>query len=156
MSWTYSGDPTTSAVDEVRFLIGDNQAGANPTLANEEITYNVGIAAGGAAPPSQGNFLAAAFCAEALMAKYAKFVDSKRVGDLSESFTNRMSRLQTLATSLRRRGTLASVPMYVGGITLSDKENDDTDSDLQQPGVKVDQFNLNKQDMVVPGDGPVV
>lgn len=38
MSWTYSGDPTSSKVDECRFLIGDTNKSA-PIMQDEEIQY---------------------------------------------------------------------------------------------------------------------
>lgn len=38
MSWTYSGDPTSSKVDECRFLIGDTNEKA-PIMQDEEIAY---------------------------------------------------------------------------------------------------------------------
>ncbi len=39
MSWTYSGNPTASALDEVRFLITDTDQTKPYTLSNEEINY---------------------------------------------------------------------------------------------------------------------
>lgn len=38
MSWTYSGDPSSSKVDECRFLIGDTNKSA-PIMQDEEIAY---------------------------------------------------------------------------------------------------------------------
>lgn len=38
MSWTYSGDPATSPLDEARFLIGDTDKNA-PIMQDEEIKY---------------------------------------------------------------------------------------------------------------------
>lgn len=38
MSWSYSGDPTTSKLDEYRFLIADTDSTA-PIMQNEEIQY---------------------------------------------------------------------------------------------------------------------
>lgn len=38
MSWTYSGDPTASLLDECRFLIGDTDTNA-PIMQDEEIQY---------------------------------------------------------------------------------------------------------------------
>lgn len=38
MSWSYSGDPTSSALDECRFLIGDTNESA-PIMQDEEIQY---------------------------------------------------------------------------------------------------------------------
>lgn len=38
MSWSYSGDPQTSKLDECRFLIGDTNE-ASPIMQDEEIDY---------------------------------------------------------------------------------------------------------------------
>lgn len=38
MTWSYSGDPTTSPKDEVRFLLGDTDIDF-PILQDEEINY---------------------------------------------------------------------------------------------------------------------
>lgn len=38
MSWTYSGNPGTSDLDTVRFLLGDTETN-DPLLQDEEITY---------------------------------------------------------------------------------------------------------------------
>lgn len=41
MSWSYSGDPTTSALDKYRFLLGDTNADA-PLMQDEEINFIAG------------------------------------------------------------------------------------------------------------------
>lgn len=38
MSWSYSGDPTTSAIDRYRFLVGDTDPDA-PIMQDEEIQF---------------------------------------------------------------------------------------------------------------------
>ena len=38
MSWTYSGNPANSQVDECRFLLGDTNESA-PIMQDEEIQY---------------------------------------------------------------------------------------------------------------------
>ena len=38
MSWTYSGDPSSSLLDECRFIIGDTNEAA-PIMQDEEIQY---------------------------------------------------------------------------------------------------------------------
>lgn len=40
MSWSYSGDPTSSKIDECRFLIGDTNE-AFPIMQDEELQYLV-------------------------------------------------------------------------------------------------------------------
>lgn len=43
MTWSYSGDPATSAVDECRFIISDTDATA-PIMQDEEIQYIIDTA----------------------------------------------------------------------------------------------------------------
>ena len=42
MSWSYSGDPQNSALDECRFLLGDTNVDA-PILQDEEIEYIISM-----------------------------------------------------------------------------------------------------------------
>ncbi len=139
MSWSYSGNPASSPLDEVRFLIGDTNPDSQQ-LSDEEINYNITIVSG-PSPPATGNFLAAAYSAGMIAATYARSVD-KSVGDLSISYGNRYKQFQTLSNSLKQRATFAGVPVYVGGISIADKETNKNDADLIQPGVRVDGMNL--------------
>lgn len=142
MSWSYSGNPASSPLDEIRFLIGDTTANVVPTLSNEEIDYNIALVYGSVGDaPASGNFLPAAYCADFLQTKFASFADSKHVGPLSITYANRADRLAKVACKLRDRATLAGVSVYAGGQTWSDKSTDDQDSDRVQPAVKVDQFD---------------
>lgn len=45
MSWTYSGNPTSSTLDESRFLIGDTNE-SSPIMQDEEIQYIIDEANG--------------------------------------------------------------------------------------------------------------
>lgn len=45
MSWSYSGDPASSQLDECRFLIGDTNE-ESPILQDEEIEYIIASANG--------------------------------------------------------------------------------------------------------------
>lgn len=45
MSWSYSGDPKSSDIDECRFLIGDTNE-AEPIMQDEEIAYLISEANG--------------------------------------------------------------------------------------------------------------
>lgn len=77
MTWSYSGDPGDSALDEIRFLIQDTDTN-DQLLSNEEITY-LYDAYGDA-------YSAAVACVVALIATASRSVEeSKKVGDLSLS-----------------------------------------------------------------------
>lgn len=79
MTWTYTGDPSVSDRDKVRFLIGDIVATAEATLSDEEIAYLLTTWAGDI-------YEAARNGCETLAARYTgKATTSKSVGDLSLS-----------------------------------------------------------------------
>lgn len=42
MSWTYSGDPSASKLDECRFIVGDTSSTA-PIMQDEEIRYLIDL-----------------------------------------------------------------------------------------------------------------
>jgi hypothetical protein len=75
MTWSYSGNPGASALDEIRFLIQDTDTN-DQLLSNEEITYLYN--AYGEA------YSAAVACVVALIANASRSAEeSKKVGDLS-------------------------------------------------------------------------
>lgn len=132
---TYSGNPASSPLDEVRFLIGDTNTAAFQ-LADGEINYNIALVSGSAPPPNK-NFLAASYCAEAIAGQYAKMVD-KAVGDLHISYSQLAKQYQGLSLRLRSRAALASVPVYFGGLSKADKAANDANPDLATVAVKID------------------
>ena len=122
----YGGDPSASFVDAVRYLIGDT--GTTELVSDAEINYlrsTVG-----------DNVLAvAAEAARNLSHKYAALVD-QTVGKISVSYSQKAKQYQDLYNSLRRRAG-QSGRIYAGGISLSDKELDDDDSDRPAPAFTV-------------------
>jgi hypothetical protein len=105
MTWTYSGNPAASALDQVRFTIGDTDT-TDQQLSNEEITWLV--SARGSAP------LAAPYAAEAIAAKLARESDSsKSVGDmsLSRSLSARSQKYYELAQRLTQQAANFDPPV---------------------------------------------
>jgi hypothetical protein len=134
MSWTYTGDPSSSPLDEIRFLINDTVSTQSWTLSDEEIFY--------AAAKSPTNvLLAAAIAAEAILGKFAQIAQSKSVGDLSISYSNRHSQYKELARQLRARAALAAVTPYAGGLSWAEKRAQDADADRVRPAAKTDGMN---------------
>jgi hypothetical protein len=76
MSWSYSGDPGASALDEVRFVIQDTDS-ADQLLSDEELAYLI--------TAYDGDPYAAAISAVTVLIGKASRVaeESKKVGDLS-------------------------------------------------------------------------
>jgi hypothetical protein len=81
MTWTYSGNPASSTLDQVRFLSGDTDS-TNPLLSNEEFNFLI-------SQWSPNTYWAAAFGCEAIAGKYQAQSDvSRSVGDLSLTTKN--------------------------------------------------------------------
>lgn len=137
MTWTYSGNPSSSTRDEVRFLVGDTDT-TDQLVSDEEIAYSV------AEQPT--TMLAAALVAQSIASKFARKAD-KSVGDLSIAYSQQAKAYQDLEKRLRetaaRRGSAAP---YCGGISVSDKETVDADTDRVQPIFQRAEFNNLESD----------
>jgi hypothetical protein len=118
MSFSYSGDPSINALDEVRFLIGDVNS-SQPQLQDEEINYCLGVTA--------NNRYAAAMAAEAIAGKYAVLVNTT-IDGLSVQYNDLHRNYILLADQLRTGQPLVAAP-YAGGISRSDKLNNYMDTD---------------------------
>jgi len=116
MAFNYSGDPTSSTRDEVRFLIGDTDT-ADGQLQDLEVDYLL-------TKYTTAAKAALAACL-ALASKYARLCD-KAVGDLRISYSQRQKHYLDLARELGRR---TPIRPWAGGLSASEKEsvNDDTD-----------------------------
>lgn len=136
---TYSGDPLSSPVDEVRFLVGDTNM-LDPQLSDAEISYCLTLVYGPTPPavwPSMGNYLPAAYCADAIVAKY-KFLVDESVGDLHISYAKTQAQFQAVANRMRSRASIKSVPVYCGGLSLAAKVAQYRNNNLLGTAVRVD------------------
>ena len=78
MAWTYSGNPASSTLDQVRFLCGDTDTN-NQLLTDAEINWLI-------SQWTPNAYYAAAFACEAIAGQYQGKADySRSVGDLSIS-----------------------------------------------------------------------
>jgi hypothetical protein len=144
MSWSYSGDPSLSSRDKVRFLIGDTDD-TDEQLQDEEIDAML-------ADNSSEPYAAAIACAYVLAAKYSRRAD-RSVGDLSISYNQIGDSYRKLATQLKSQAATSSAGFkpYAGGISISDKEVDEENDDLKRPN-----FKLGMHDFATPQpDGPI-
>lgn len=118
MGWTYSGDPSASDLDEIRYLLGDTDT-TDQLVTDEEIVYALSLFAKEVGIP---NFQAAAFIAGGLASKYVRLID-KTVGSLSLKLSTRAEGFRTLADWLTAQATsgighrTAGVPRLGGGGT---------------------------------------
>jgi hypothetical protein len=106
MTFTYSGDPSTSTRNYVRFLLNDTDS-TDALFSDEELNYVISEWSGDA-------YNAARECAEILIARFSRLADSssKSVGDISvsESYSSKVTHYKELAESLLRRQMRKSPP----------------------------------------------
>jgi len=106
MTFNYSGDPSTSTRNYVRFLISDTDS-TDALFSDEELNYVISEWSGDA-------YNAARECAEILIARFSRLADSssKSVGDISvsESYSSKITHYKELAESLIRRQMRKSPP----------------------------------------------
>lgn len=124
-NWTYSGDPSTSDRDAVRFLIRDTDE-ASAKVSDEEIAYL--LAQGGDV------YWAAISAAEFVATTFSNQARTKTVGALSITYEASASEYRLLARDLRlRRIRMGGFIPYSGGISISDKRTNVLDSDRTKP-----------------------
>lgn len=117
MSFSYSGDPAASDLDEVRYRLGDTDS-SNPLLTDEEIQFQIDTWK----DKYNSNTWVAAECAETLVAKFAREItysaDGVSVGgnELQDKFT-------ALATTLRNQYNRSQTygPPDAGGINAGEE-----------------------------------
>jgi hypothetical protein len=123
-----SYDPSVStARDKVRLLIGDTSGVvATELLTDGELDFLL-------AEESNNIYRAGAEAADRIAAKYARMVDTS-IGDASVTASQRFDHYRQLAVDLRskalERGTATP---FVGGISRSDVEQRDQDTDAVTP-----------------------
>lgn len=130
MTWTYSGDPSSTDRDEVRFLVGDTDTN-NQLVTDEEIAYAI--------TTEGSNLSAASRVAQTIAAQFARRTDEE-VGDLKKWYSQRYAQYMSLSKSLGKRGTIATATPYAGGISVDDKDTQKDDTDRVAPRFSRGQF----------------
>lgn len=125
-NWTYSGDPSSSLRDAVRFLIRDTDE-ANAKVSDEEIAWLL-------AQNDDDVYSAAIYAADSVATYYSNQIRTKTVGALSITYAATATEYRALAKDLRLRRTRfgAFIP-YSGGISRSDKSANVSDTDWSRP-----------------------
>jgi hypothetical protein len=127
----YSGDPSTSALDEVRFIVGDTDCG-HAKLTDAEILFLI----------EEFASLASAAAAEQISAQFASsaIVQTGQTRREGNQLSRQYSRL---AAKLRLNGgrLLGGVRPYAGGVSHAEKRADWANSDLVQPNLFKNQFD---------------
>lgn len=124
MTWSYSGDPSTSDRDALRFTIGDTNTN-DQQLSDEELDYLLS---------QYGSVNAAALAAcRALIAQYSRCVDQK-TGDIDIKYSQRIAQLKTMMSEISSDAVSGSLPVpYAGGVSQSDKTTVEEDTDRVAP-----------------------
>lgn len=127
MSFSYSGDPSLSPGDYVRFLLNDTSA--PPFMEDEEI---------GALILMHPNVLrAAAACAERVATQLSGKATSKSVGGLSITRSQLRQGYLDLAKQLRDRALKGmGAPVDAGGLSQGEKLDEQTDQDATHPAFR--------------------
>jgi hypothetical protein len=129
MAWTYDVTQlATSSLFQVRFYCGDTDS-TRQLVQDEEIEFVL------LSQPSSP--LAAAIVCDAVAAKLSQEADA-RAGDLSESSSQKAEAFRQRAKDLRQNAARLAKPIF-GGITKTQKENLERDTDLVQPSFRIGQ-----------------
>lgn len=125
-NWTYSGDPASNSRDAVRFLLHDTVE-SEARISDEEIAWLL---------TQNGNnvYGAAIAGADNIASSFSAQARTKTVGALSITYEASAIEYRQLARDLRLRRIRAGgfVP-YSGGISISDKRINESDTDRDKP-----------------------
>ena len=146
MTWSYSpADLATSPKDQVRRLVGDIVT-SDPQIADEEILF--------ALTQRASIYGAAAECCRFLAGQFARRVDvvsqTPGGGALKTNYSAQSHQYAAMAATFEGRAAMSGGGLpYAGGISVSDKQATESNSDRVAP-----QFNIGMQDNYLP-IGPV-
>lgn len=131
MGWTYSGNPSGSTLDQVRFELGDTDVN-DQQLQDGEINYLIA--------QFVDPFYAAACGCDALAAKYSRQAQ-KSIGAVSIAANQRAQAYHQRSLELRQKAVrINGLPgIGIGGQSISEKSNFGNDPDLVQPNFQIGQ-----------------
>lgn len=124
MTWSYSGNPSSSDRDAVRFLVQDVDT-ASQLVQNEEIDYLL---------TARGSVLAAAIAVASAIAAQLSRETVSVAGALQ------YREYQLLINRLRSDLSIYGASAYVGGVSVSEKDVYETDTDRVVPAFTKDLF----------------
>ena len=132
MAWSYSGDPADSAIDAIRFLVGDTDTN-DQLLDDEEISWTNNQVTG-SNTATTALYEVAYRCMIAIASKFSRLAD-QTVGDLKvdmhQKATNAREQAKLLYAQASREGNVPTP--YAGGITVSGKQVDEDNSNIVHP-----------------------
>jgi len=121
MTWTYSGDPSDSTRDAVRFLVGDTDT-TDQLITDEEIDYIV---------TTHGTLnRSSSEAARSIAAKFARLMN-RSIGGLSADFSQKYTHYMELADALLTNEEAFPVAPFISGFSRTAKETRELDSDRE-------------------------
>ena len=153
--FSYSGDPSLSLLDYVRFEAQDTDV-ESPLLTDGEILFCLAHEAPNDPPSEKELLLAAAHACEAIGRRLSRQANSQ-VGSLRLEWDKAAKGSRELAKELRDRAAKKSAP-WSGGRSKSEKEAILEDPDKTEPKFTRSQFKspwaaLPQSGPVTPGEG---
>lgn len=142
--WSYSGDPSSSQRDAVRFRVGDTDPN-EPIFTDAELDHLV-LAEGSTNEAS----IAAA---KAAVAKYARQVATSDTEDKKtkrRDFQQRLEHFQALVKELVAQRSKRTVGIFAGGLSISQKQAVECDTDRVAPAFK---RTTHDNDLINPAPG---
>jgi hypothetical protein len=130
MSWTYSGNPMASPVDETHFRLGDVNP-SMPLATDEECAFALAEHGG-------NTYLAAAALAESKALEFLYRPTMVKKGDRMTSYADQAQAFLTLARQLRNNASMKTTSLYAGGIDVSEKNAERRDTSLVPPFARSD------------------
>lgn len=128
MSWSYTGNPAGSALDLVRFRLGDVE-GEYPIASDEECLQALSDAGG-------NSYLAAAAIAETKATVFLMRPTREKRGDRVIEWGEQALAFKTLAQTLRLAASLRTTTVYAGGIDQGEKDAARHDHSMTQPAFR--------------------
>ena len=134
--WSYSGDPSTSDRDQVRFLIGDTDR-EDQLVSDEEIDWSVST--------QSDTYAAGSVICDHISSRFSREADKSVSANPGQSITHHLSQ-RSVAFRTRAKQLLSTSASYsvliplCGGISVADKEAVADDSDRVRPAFERDQF----------------
>lgn len=127
MAWTYSGNPASSARDEVRFILGDIDTNAQE-LTDEEIDYMLTKYSSVISQSVLGLF-------DVLLLRYGRIV-SESVGSVSIQYNQRYQSFLEMRKIFIAQNNLTDAVPYAGGISIGDKARNSGRADGVIPSMR--------------------
>lgn len=125
MTWTYTGNPSATEIDQVRFIVGQLSSEDPILLKDEEISWSL---------DQFGTWGGAVSCAHSLANQYAAKARREAVGQLAITWGNRAEEYREAAKAIRRQAGQSNTALpYLGGLLEADKKADRNNTAQVQP-----------------------